>query len=107
MTTPPRQGITDDMLVAGGRAADAANVRWNSYGSLEAIYLAMRSAQPTANVIAIFRKQTELVERLCDAVDRASEDIGGEGALTVLRLLGPVNDEAIAMLAAAQPGQTP
>jgi hypothetical protein len=43
-------------------------------------------------------RQTALVDRLCSAVEREVEGIGGEGSLAVLRLLGPVNDEAIALL---------
>ena len=43
-------------------------------------------------------RQTALVDRLCAAVEREVEGIGGEGSLTVLKLLGPVNDEAIALL---------
>jgi hypothetical protein len=43
-------------------------------------------------------RQTALVDRLCSAVEREVEGIGGEGSLAVLRLIGPVNDEAIALL---------
>jgi hypothetical protein len=43
-------------------------------------------------------EQTIMVDRLCSAVDRETEGIGGEGSLTVLRLLGPINDNAIALL---------
>lgn len=46
----------------------------------------------------ILTEQTDLVDRLCSAVERAEHDIGGEGALTVLGLLGPTNDRARAAL---------
>jgi hypothetical protein len=36
-----REQVTDDMLAAGGRAADAQNIRWSTYRQLEEIYVAM------------------------------------------------------------------
>jgi hypothetical protein len=53
--------------------------------------------------VDLFRQQTELVDRLLSAVERAEADIGGEGSLTVLGLLGPVNDQARASLALNSP----
>ncbi|WP_203234511.1 hypothetical protein [Sphingomonas solaris] len=52
-----------------------------------------------STALAIFAEQTDLVERLCDAVDREAEDIGGESSMTVLRLLGPHHARAKASLA--------
>jgi len=43
-------------------------------------------------------RQTALVDRVCSAVERGEQDVGGEGALTVLRELGPVNDQLLALL---------
>lgn len=42
----------------------------------------------------------DLVERLTDAVERAVHDIGGEGALTVLKEIGPAYERLRQALAA-------
>lgn len=48
---------------------------------------------------AAFLEQTAMVDRLCEAVDRETNDTGGgEGSLTVLHLLGPINDRCIELL---------
>lgn len=39
-----------------------------------------------------------LADRLCDAFDRADEDIGGESPKTVLALLGPAVDKLRALV---------
>lgn len=54
-----------------------------------------------AGVREALRVQTDLVGRLCDAVDREAEDIGGESSLSVLRLLGPHHAVAVAALTKA------
>lgn len=45
-------------------------------------------------------EQTDVVDRLCSAIERAEQDIGGESVRTVLALLGPANDRARATLQA-------
>jgi hypothetical protein len=47
----------------------------------------------------------DLVERLTDAVERETHDIGGEGSLTVLRLLGPAYDRLRAALTSPDGGR--
>lgn len=63
----------------GGRGAHA-------YRLLVAARARLSSA---AQLRSAFAAQTELVDRLCDAVDREAADIGGESSLSVLQLLGP------------------
>lgn len=71
---------------------------WRFYEEhAESAILALRSRSYLRELL---REQTDLVDRLCSAVERAENDIGGEGSLTVLRLLGPVNDRALAALKA-------
>jgi hypothetical protein len=60
--------------------------------------LARTAPAVSGEELEAFREQTDLVERLCDAVDRAENDIGGEGALAVLKLLGPAWERSRAAL---------
>jgi hypothetical protein len=48
-----------------------------------------------------FEEQTDLVDRLLSAIERAEEDIGGETAITVIGLLGPSYERSRAALARA------
>src|SRR5690242_7926988 len=51
-----------------------------------------------AQVEGLFAEQTALVDRLCNAVDLAAEDIGHESIDNLLGLIGPLNDRCIEAL---------
>lgn len=54
-------------------------------------------------LILMLRKLNAVAVELCDAVDRAEEDIGGSRPLNdILADLGPATDEADAVLAKYQ-----
>lgn len=45
-----------------------------------------------------FIRQTALIDRLCNAVDAATEDVGHEGVETLLKLIGPHNENCVELL---------
>jgi hypothetical protein len=85
--TPTPQAIAD--LVAqypnARCGSEGDQVRWMDRACAALLSLSARKAR-LRKALTI---QTDLVVRLCDAVDREAEDIGGESALSVLQLLGP------------------
>jgi len=103
-----------EIITLGDRVVDLTNERDKAARDRDAMGEQLERAEDEASryqaerdaardIAARFRdeltRQTDLVDRLTDAVDREANDIGGEGSLTVLRLLGPNLTSARAALA--------
>lgn len=61
------------------------------------------SGRDVEHALQVFFEQTGLVELLCDIIDCNAEDVGhgtGQSINSVLQLLGPANDHAVAALTA-------
>jgi hypothetical protein len=72
-----------------------------AFEALRALPDAIAALEAMPDVVGLreaLERQTIMVDRLCSAVDRETQGIGGEGSLTVLGLLGPINDDCLALL---------
>jgi hypothetical protein len=86
------------LVLGSGYASEATNHGAQRH-CLRAITTALAESakSPSDSVREALAAQTAVVDRLCRAIERAENDIGGERVSTVLRELGPANDARAAL----------
>jgi hypothetical protein len=97
---------TEDVVAAVARAICSADGdHWFASSNLthnNRRYLKLAAAALSATPIERLREemvaQTLLVDRLCSAVDQATEDVGHESIDGLLKLIGPQNERCIELL---------